>query len=145
MSRRAHNGITDLRRASVKRKLDASRLLKHGEGLHGRGAAYLGGYAVECKLKAVALEVYDCLTLDQLASKWDMDDRHVYTHGLEFFARRLPLWNRLQDSPVWRDFVSHVNRWRPSWRYNPHILTDRDAEVFMGAVDRVLQWLDTHH
>jgi hypothetical protein len=143
MSRRDHSGRTDLRKASIKRLADAKALLDHPEN-HALAAMYLAGYAVECKLKAVAMETFDCWTLGQLASRWDVSDADVYTHGLEVFARRLPMFNNLKRSNVWRDFVVTVNQWRPSWRYNPRDASHEKANEFVAAVSRVLQWLEAN-
>ena len=58
MTRRKHSGRTDLRKAALKRKADAWALLTAkgpANGRHARGAGYLGGYAIECKLKAIAM------------------------------------------------------------------------------------------
>jgi hypothetical protein len=106
---------------------------------------YLGGYAVECKLKAILMEAYRCLTLDQLARRLKVDERHVYVHGLEALAKHLPqLLQRLQGSPVWRDFVAEVNRWRPAWRYDPHDVPASTADRFLLAVERVYRWLESN-
>jgi hypothetical protein len=51
-----------LRKAALKRRSDAWALLD-AEGRHARGAGYLGGYAIEWKLKAIAMEVFGCWTL----------------------------------------------------------------------------------
>lgn len=144
MGRTSHNGRTELRKAALHRRADAWKLLESEDDRFGRGAVYLGGYAIECKLKAVAMEVYGCFTLNALAAAWDVDQRAVYTHGLEAFAKRLPLWQRLQHSEVWRDFSAQVNRWRPSWRYDPIPYRWGSAQVFMDAVDRVFKWLDSN-
>lgn len=142
---KAHIGQTELRKASLKRKRDAWALLKQGR-LHARGAAYLGGYAIECKLKALAMEVHDCWTLDQLRAKRGLAEADVYTHGLEALAMTaMPagFYRRLRESRVWRDFAE-VNAWRPDWRYDPNDWTKAGAERFLTAVDRVYQWLESN-
>ncbi len=145
MTRRcAYDGITGLRIAALKRRGDARCLLNTGNDEHARGAAYLAGYVIECKLKAIALEINSCTTLQQLVSKWGVDDRDVYTHGLEVFAKRLPFWNRLKDSTIQKDFFNVVNAWRPSWRYDHHKWTIGEASKFLAAVDRVYRWLDVN-
>ncbi len=102
----------------------------------------MAGYAVECKLKAVAMEIHDCRNLRELAERWQVDDRQVLTHGLEAFARRLPIWNRFtQSGDVWRDFVTQVNRWRPEWRYDYRDPPTDQAVAFVKAVRRVVAWL----
>lgn len=147
MSHAEHHGRSDQRRAAARRLADAKALLRSA-GLHRRGAMYLAGYAVECKLKAIAMESVNVWTLADLARRWRVDDREVYQHGLEALVKRLPLYHRLQRSVVWRDFASHVNRWRPSWRYNPSepVKNDRrdEAEDFMDAVERVYRWLESN-
>jgi hypothetical protein len=127
----------------MKRRADAWALLRAGDR-HARGAGYLGGCAIECRLKAIAMEVFDCWTLDRLAGKWHVDDQALYTHGLESLVRRLPLYHRFRASDVWRDFASHVNRRRVYWRYDPLDWSCAAATEFLTAVDRVYQWLDAN-
>lgn len=114
MSHREHSGRTDQAKAALKRKSDAHALLDPGDGAHGRRAAYLAGYAIECKLRAIAMEAAGVWTLDQLAEKWKVDERQVYEHGLEVFAKRFGLYDKLCKSHVGRDFAGQVNQWRPS-------------------------------
>lgn len=143
MARHRHHGRTDLRKSALKRLRDAQALLEADE-VHTRGAMYLGGYAIECKLKAIALEVFDCYTLRELAGKWGVHEREVYTHRLEALARRLPLYLRLTTSEVWRDFVGHVNHWKPTWRYDPHDPSRERADAFLKSVGRMFRWLDSN-
>ena len=141
---REYQGRTELRKAAARRLRDAEKLLDAG-GLHTHCAAYVAGYAIKCKLKAIAMEVFDVWTLSDLVKKWNVDDRDVFTHGLECFAKRLPLYSRFQQSAVWKDFTGQVNRWRPSWRYMPGNPKDeyRDRS-FLEAVKRVYQWLEAN-
>jgi hypothetical protein len=150
MSRRTYDGVTEQRKAAFKRLLDAEALLsekasddwRRRKGAHARGAMYLAGYAIECKLKSEAMEIYHCRTLAQLARKWDVDDRDVYTHGLETMGRRLPFWSNLLRSPVRDDFRGQVNLWRPSWRYDPEDSVNGRALSFIQAVRNVYHWLE---
>jgi hypothetical protein len=103
---------------------------------------YIAGYAVECKLKAIAMEVNGCANLHELEQKWSGAERDIYAHGLESLARRLPLYNRFRDSDVWRDFAGQVNRWRPSWRYDPADHPNRAAAEFIHSIRAVYNWLD---
>lgn len=143
MSRRQHDGLSDLRRAAARRKADAWKLLLLGGCEHTRGAVYLGGYAVECKLKAVAMEIFGCHSLTELGRRLHLPDRDIYTHGLEASGQRLPIWKRFKgDHRVWGDFVGAVNHWRPHWRYNPYQPRLDEARAFLNSVDRVYLWLD---
>jgi hypothetical protein len=144
MGRREHSGLTDQRKAALKRKRDARALLERENGRHARGAGYLGGYAVECKLKAIAMEIFHCWTLDELAQRLKVSEDLVYQHGLEAIAKHLPLYNRMQRSEIWRDFAGLVNQWRPSWRYNPRDWSPQAARTFLIAVDRVYAWLESN-
>ena len=144
MGRKEHSGRTAQRKAGLKRKADAHALLETEQREHARGAGYLGGYAVECKLKAIAMEIHGCWTLDELAGEWQVNEDVIYSHGLEALAKRLPLYNRMRTSEVWRDFAGHVNRWRPSWRYDPQDWSVAAAQTFLDAVDRVYKWLESN-
>jgi len=151
MVRYRYDGRTELRKAAMKRLADAEALLESdlretlNQSSHARGAGYLGGYAIECKLKAVAMEAYGCDSLQALAEKWKVEEKAVYHHGLEVFAKRIhQLFDRLRQSPVWHDFASQVNRWRPDWRYDGRDWSHDKAKTFMGAVRRVYHWLDSN-
>lgn len=144
---RSFNGRTSLSLASKKRLADARRLLETPgdpgrSNQHARGAKYLAGYAVECRLKVQAMEVDGCWTLDQLAEKWKVTHDVVYTHGLEAIAKRLPSWTRLSRNQTARRSFAHVNAWRPSWRYDGSDCTSDDAQCFLDSVLQVLHWLE---
>ncbi len=143
MARIDYSGRTDQRKAAIKRLADAKFLVNKGDS-HRQGGMYLAGYAIECKLKAIAMEVFGCWSLAQLAAKWDVDDKDVYTHGLEALAARLPLYNNFRKSNVWHDFTNYVNRWNPSWRYNPHEPDKKHASEYIAAIERVFKWLESN-
>lgn len=73
------------------------------KGPHARGAMYLAGYAVECKIKAIAMEVHSCRTLAQLVTALGVDEQNVFDHGLEAQLGHLPtLKARMQrDKGTW--------------------------------------------
>lgn len=146
MARRDFQGRVALRKAALKRLADSKALL-NAAGNHKRAATYLAGYAVECKLKAVAMEVNDCWTLEQLAARCGVSEDVVYQHGLESLFKRLVqhAYPRFQKSHHWRgDFVGKVNRWKPSWRYNPHEPSGQEAAGFVEAAERICQWLNNN-
>ena len=54
MARNEYHGVSEQRKAAFKRKRDAWAL--HASGpKHARGAMYIGGYAIECKLKSICI------------------------------------------------------------------------------------------
>jgi hypothetical protein len=142
MGRKESQGWTDIRKSGLKRLSDAEALLEN-KTPHGQGAKYLAGYAVECKLKAIAMEIYGCWKLEDLAKKLEIDDRDIFSHGLEALATILPIYDRLRKSHVWKDFAK-VNEWRPSWRYSQQEIPNEKAKVFVDAVKRVRNWLEAN-
>jgi hypothetical protein len=152
MAKHDFSKLVEQRRAALKRMMDAVKLLGEEEGdwnrkkgAHARGAMYLAGYAIECKLKAIAMEVNRCRDLGELQEIWGVTENEVYTHGLEALAKRLPLYPRFRQSAVWRLFAGQVNLWRPSWRYDPHDRQNADAAKFLDAVKEVYDWLDSNN
>lgn len=140
---RDHDGRSDMWKVAIKRRADARRLMEGGQP-HSSGAVYLAGYAVECKMKAIAMEVHGVTTLRALGSKLGLDDGAVFTHGLEALLEFLPFQESFRRSLVWRDFTTQVARWRPAWRYEPRDWETEKATAFMDAVDRVYRWLDAN-
>lgn len=138
-----YDGRTDLWKAAIKRKADAMRLFEAGKS-HYAGSMYLAGYAIECRMKAIMMDAYGVLTLKDLGGRMSLDERDVFTHGLEAMVETAPFGESLRRSPVWRDFAKHVTLWKPSWRYDPRERTEREARDFLDAVDRVFRWLDTN-
>lgn len=151
--RKRFHGVSEQRRAAIKRLADAKALLqvensddwRRRKGPHARGAMYLAGYAVECKLKSIAMEVRGCKTLAELSRQLNVDERDIYSHGLESLLELLPgLRHRLHDSPLRKTFFSTVSAWRPSWRYDPEDHENAAAEKFVTATEEVYHWLDCH-
>ncbi len=117
MSRRDFHGRVDQRRAAAKRLADAERLLgragtagwREQRGNHSRGAMYLAGYAVECKIKACMMEMYDCMTLAELTAKIEVNEAIIYQHGLEALLSLRPGWlAMLKRSDLGREFLGSL-------------------------------------
>ena len=79
-----------MRKAALKRRADAWALLQTGKAQHARAAGYLGGYAIECKLNAIAMEIYECWTLEELAQRLRGSEQDIYSHRLETLVMQLP-------------------------------------------------------
>lgn len=147
MGRKDFQGRTDIRRAAFRRLQDARALLSKGPA-HAHGAKYLGGYAIECKLKAMAMELYDCFTLEQLAVRLKVPEKDVFTHSLESILSQLHRLHQraMNNRAIWRSF-SHVNQWDPSWRYLPGDESDEikfPAKGFLDDVEVVYNWLEAN-
>lgn len=144
MGRYEFSGRTDLRKAAAKRRADAWALYEAGED-HLKAAMYLAGYAIECKLKAIAMETFSAWTLRELADIWSIPEGDVFSHGLEALVERLPLRSNMRSNgAIWKDFAGRVNGWRPSWRYDPHRVSREKAAEFLHSVDRIYRWLDAN-
>lgn len=148
MSRKDFQGWTSLRKAGFRRLQDAQALLDSDQPAErAQCAKYLAGYAVECKLKAIAMEIFRCSTLEKLAVKLNLSESDIFSHNLEKLAKTMPsLYNRLMQSEVRRTFAS-VNRWSPSWRYDPGVVNDQQhdfAVSFVHDVRNVYNWLEAN-
>lgn len=144
MARIQHHGISDQSRASQRRREDAQALLLAGRW---RGAMYLGGYAVECLLKASLMRRFGCLTLSELDEELKARGllaatSSAYTHQFELLLLASGQRDRLRrDAKLWATF-NVVNQWQPSWRYDPDSSNRKDAaEDFLEALDRILVWI----
>ncbi|WP_435020958.1 hypothetical protein TA3x_002112 [Tundrisphaera sp. TA3] len=146
MARDDHHGINDQFKASQHRRDDAQVLF---HGARWRASMYLGGYAVECLLKARLMKRYGVRTLADLDQ--DLKSRGliageatVYSHEIEWLFRITGDQARIRsDRDAWKAYVT-VNRWGPEWRYDPDLSGREEAEDFLDALDRVLSWLRAH-
>jgi hypothetical protein len=148
MGRKDSQGLVEIRAAGHRRLRDAEAILKSDTPLwQAHCAKYLAGYAVECQLKAVAMEKYGCRTLDELRIKRSISEDGIFTHGLEKLAKAVPsLYNHLRKSEIWRTFA-HVCTWSPAWRYKPGEVTPREREaalIFLEEVKAVRRWLENN-
>jgi hypothetical protein len=143
-----HGGKTDQYKASIRRQADA-RILREQE--HWRGAMYLLGYAVECRLKARLMEIYEVNTLTDLervlAKKFKKNTVDLKTHSLEYLfsftnGRERLIGPNGNDKSL-RAFQS-CNRWTPSWRYNPKEGNKDECIHFFEAVDIFLKFISTN-
>jgi adenosyl cobinamide kinase/adenosyl cobinamide phosphate guanylyltransferase len=144
MSRGDFQGRITQHKAAARRLKDAWAILEKGPE-HAQCAKYLGGYAVECKLKAIAMEIYNCWTLEELADRLHLRSEDVFSHNLERLAKRLTnLYGKLRDGEVGHSFVE-VNKWKPAWRYEPGQVNrkaNESAKDFLSHVCAVYNWLD---
>lgn len=143
MAKDLHHGVSDQSKASLRRREDAEALFQSGRW---QGAMYLGGYAVECLLKAALMHQFDCRTLADLERELRdrglmAADSTMYTHQFETLFRVAGHFDRLRASrEVWPRFRT-VNLWRPSLRYDPHPVGPEDAQDFLEAVDQIVAWI----
>jgi len=114
-----------------------------------RGAMYMAGYSIECRLKAKLMRMFDCRHLRELEEELRRRgtlpaDATVFSHQLEILLRLTQALDRLRrNEPIWRSF-NIVNRWVPGWRYSADLSKREDAEDFLEAIDKVAHWIDNN-
>lgn len=128
----------DFQRLAAMRAREARVLAKNGNE---NGAYYLGGFAVECALKAcIARKTnrYDFPADKNYATK-------VYTHDLSALLKLGGLDGHL-DLAMKSDTLlaanwSVVKSWEVSSRYELSTLNGRDMTAAVGSKNGVLKWI----
>ncbi len=145
MSKYNYSGRTEQTKAAIKRLIDARRLQAQSRW---RGAMYLAGYSIECKLKARLMEMYNLDRLEQLET--EIERRlgrpvDVFTHSIEVLFGLTGARDRLLNDPrrstALRAYHS-CNAWKPAWRYKSDDGNEDDCNTFMEAVDAFGQFID---
>jgi len=150
LDRRRWEGISEQAKACGNRLQDAKALQKAERW---RGAVYLAGYAVECKLKYKLMLERGVQRLGVLekALRWD-----PYRHSLDVLGARLSGWERMKKyNPVFCRAWQQVRMWQVSWRYAPERLHDLgtrapgegDGEIarrFVLSVEEVLRCIEAN-
>ena len=130
----------DVQRLAELRLQEAETLLR---ALHFSGAYYLGGYAVECALKA-------CIA--KKTKRHDFPEspntvREYYSHDLEQLVKvaglKAELDKRKSSDPRFEDSWEIVIEWSEQSRYE--VITRQDARNLLKAISDpdhgVLQWI----
>jgi HEPN domain-containing protein len=123
-------------RAGLQRFEDAQILLdKAGRTT---GAIYLAGYGVECLLKALVLSVVANNERQSMVSNF----RGQRAHNFDWLrARYFENGGATFPPEITRQFVM-VNTWDTEWRYRSGTVPQRDAEDFLSAAERIIDWAD---
>ena len=143
MARKPYSGITELYKASLHRMADAEVLFA---GRRWRGAMYVAGYAVECRLKYKLMRQWKCFNLEELGARLVGRGvvETVFTHNLEALIQICGGWNRLRaNDDMWRAY-GVVSSWQPAWRYNADLASHRDARRLLAAAQQVLEWIENN-
>jgi hypothetical protein len=145
MSKYQHSGRTEQTKAALKRLIDARRLQAQNRW---RGAMYLAGYSIECKLKARLMEMYNLDTLDQLEAEIERRvgrQVNVFTHSIEVLFGLTGARDRLVNDPkkpaALRAY-QRCNTWKPAWRYRSDDGSEDDCASFVEAVEELGKFID---
>jgi hypothetical protein len=108
---------------------------------------YMAGYAIECRLKATLMQMYDCRNLRELEQELrrrKVLSAHatVFTHEREVLLRLTQAIDRLRQNSVLWPLFNIVNRWMPARRYTPDLSNPDDSEDFLDAVHQIYNWVE---
>lgn len=145
MAKNLYSGVSEQAKAS-KHRLDDARVLL--AGARWRGAMYLSGYAVECRLKTKLMQMYGCRNLGELEQtlrdRGELRGAGIFTHLLMNLVRLTGALDRFRNaSEHWRQFTL-VNQWVPAWRYTADESDHDNAHAFLKAVEHTLHWIETN-
>ena len=83
----------------------------------------------------------------ELADRRKIDERTVFSHGLEALIRDLisgAVLRSLLTGEAGDAFRQRVAAWSPQWRYDSRDLSSEEAEKFLNAIDTVYAWLESN-
>jgi hypothetical protein len=144
MARYLYGGRTEQAKAAIRRESDAKVLR---EEQHWRGAMYLLGYVVECKLKCCLMDKYRAFSLEQLERKVaerfgdGIRSIEVKTHKIVALFDLLgkDLLGRMD--PETRRAYHRCSRWRTDWRYDPDQGNETECASFFEDAKRFLTFI----
>ncbi len=139
-------GISEQSKASKHRLYDAKALQNAGRW---RGAMYMSGYAIECLIKTKLMRIYESQNLYALEIELQRRGKltsqaTVFTHHMELLLRLTPTFERLRKNRIMWPQFNIVNRWMPAWRYSSNLANRQDADVFLEAVENIMDWIDNN-
>jgi HEPN domain-containing protein len=122
-------------RAAQERLTDARVLL---DADRTTGATYLAGYAVECILKALILDLLPPKRRPAMIESF----RGARAHDLEWLrARYLEHSGPLLPDPILRR-LALMNRWDTDRRYHTGTIARDLAEDFVSASSNIVEWAE---
>jgi hypothetical protein len=142
-----YSGRTDQAKAAFKRFRDACVLR---DQKHWRGAMYLAGYSIECKLKVKLMEMFKVSNLKELEAKIEEQTGrsiNVFTHSIELLFDLTGVLQRLCKEPKNPSVLTayrRCNTWQPNWRYKSDDGKQDDCESFLDAVQKFGRFVDNN-
>lgn len=130
----------DFQRLSEMRAKESANLARSGNQ---QGAWYLGGFAIECALKA-------CIA--KRTRRHEFPDRDyavkVHTHNLEQLLKLAQLESQLENDMKTQPGLATnwgvVKDWKVESRYDTSRLRGKDMAVAVNSPDGVLGWIKLH-
>ncbi|HEY8665837.1 MAG TPA: hypothetical protein VIL86_04185 [Tepidisphaeraceae bacterium] len=141
-----------LRAVASLRLDDARLLLNSGQNARMNGAMYMGGFVIECLLKALLLDRHPNLHGAVDRTKLSEPDREVhallYSHDLDKMLGFLPEVRTKLESITdasgrsqWPSFNDVCEEWTVYARYSTAQAPPAEARRFLDTVEEVKEWL----
>jgi len=143
-----------LRTVADRRFDDAEALRKTGQNARANGAIYLGGFVLECLLKAKLLERFSWLQSAGSPEGRGKADGRLWSlcyrsHDLDEILERLPeIIDKLsrvegrQSSRLIQSLKSMCAQWTIFARYSPYSADIDDARDFLDQIKELKSWLN---
>ncbi|MBN1344080.1 MAG: hypothetical protein JXQ73_15450 [Phycisphaerae bacterium] len=144
---------TQLRTVADRRFDDADALRRTRKNARANGAMYLGGFAVECLLKAKLLEKFAWLQSTGSSEGLSRDDRRLWSlcyrsHELDAILAKLPevrdRVSRMEQrgsNRLSQALKSICASWTVYARYSPSSADMDEAEGFLEQIKELMPWL----
>jgi hypothetical protein len=144
---------SQLRTVADRRFGDADALRRTGRNARANGAMYLGGFVIECLLKAKLLEKRGWLQAARSSEGLSKNDVHLWSlcyrsHDLDAILAKLPeIDERLSrveqrgSNRLIQSLKSICAGWTVYARYSPRSADIDDAESFLEQIKELMPWL----
>ena len=142
-----------LRSVAEHRFGDAMCLFGSEDAARATGARYMGGFVIECLLKALLLARHPNLQVPVDPATLSRSDREAFrllyvSHELDAMLGFLPevetklkVLRGADGRAVWERFRTVCEQWTVYARYSPKLAKRDDAQAFLQTIREVKQWL----
>jgi hypothetical protein len=144
---------SQLRTVADRRLADARTLRQTERNERANGVMYLGGFVIECLLKAQLLETFRWLQSAPSAVGRSRDEQRLWSlcyrsHELDEILARLPavrhrilLAEQRGQAPLLHQLQSICAQWSIHARYSPYSAMLSEAIEFLERVKELMEWL----
>lgn len=140
---------SQMREAARRRHADAWFLVRTGDNCRANAAMYLGGFVLECLLKARLVESYSWALKNVASPQPELWSLVYRSHDLGEMLSRLPAVERQMHrhdreygTAVLNTLKQLCGQWTVFARYSPQAATIAQAKEFMRKVTEVKRWLE---
>ena len=106
------------------------------ENKRNTAAVYLAGYSVECMLKSLLINVTPKRKRKEMVKSFHGAFGHNYEQLRVLYSKR----GGAQIPADIARCLTRVNSWSVTMRYEPGKTKDEDADSFVNAVKKIIQW-----